>query len=372
MGKDYYNVLGVGKSASKEDIKKAYKDLAKKYHPDISKEPNATDKFKEINEAASVLLDDKKREQFDRFGSEGPQFAQSGGFGGFDFSGSQGFEFDLGDMFGDVFGDLLGSRRRRSRNRGVRGSDLEYGLDIELEDAAFGKKINIEIPRMETCPKCEGSGAKSHNDIVNCPTCEGSGVTRRNMKTPFGVFSQQSTCSECGGEGKIIKKECPECGGNGRVRKTRKIEVHIPTGIDSGASLRVSGEGESGVNGGPDGDLYIRISLKKHKLFTRKGMDLYMELPISFMQAALGTNVEIPTLKGTATLKIPPGTQCNTIFKMKDHGIQSLGSYEKGSQNVKVIVDVPKKLNNKQKELLKEFDKTLDKDQKGFFEEIFS
>ncbi|MFA5141423.1 MAG: molecular chaperone DnaJ [Candidatus Woesearchaeota archaeon] len=367
MAKDYYNTLGVGKNSSKEEIKKAYKNLAKKYHPDVNKEANATDKFKEVNEAASVLLDDKKKQQYDQFGTTDSNMGQGfGGFEGFE-QGFGGFEFDLGDMFGDIFG----RSRKRSRSRGVRGNDLEYGLEISLEDAAFGSSVNLDLPRMETCSKCNGTGAKSSDDIVNCPACNGSGAIRRDMRTPFGTFSQTSTCSECGGEGKTIRRECPECGGNGRVRKVRKIEVKIPAGIDQGSSLRVSGEGEAGVNGGPNGDLYVTITLKKHKIFSRKGLDISMEMPITFAQAVFGASVEVPTLKGKADLKIPAGTQCNTIFKMKEHGIPSLDGYSIGSENVKVIVDVPEKLSAKQKELLKEFDKTLDK-KKGFFESVFS
>lgn len=367
MGKDYYKTLGVEKNASKEDIKKAYKNLAKKYHPDINKDSNATEKFKEINEAASVLIDDKKREQYDQFGSADPRMQ---GFEGFDFGRGFGFDFDLNDM-GDMFEGLFSSGRRRQRSRAVRGNDLQLEVMLSLEDAAAGLKTTINVPRMETCAKCNGSGAESAKDIETCPICKGTGMMKREMRTPFGIFAQTSTCSECSGEGKSIRNECPECGGNGRIRKTRKIEVDIPAGVDTGSRLRVAGEGEAGVHNGHNGDLYVFITVKKHPVFTREGDDIYMEYPISFAQAAIGATIEVPTLKSKATLKIPPGTQCNTVFRMKGYGIPSLEGYETGSQNVKVIVDVPKKLSKPQKELLKEFDKTIST-KKGFFDGIFN
>ncbi len=366
MSKDYYKTLGVGKSASKADIKKAYKRLAKKYHPDLNKESGSADRFKEINEAASVLGDDKKRNHYDQFGSTGANFGQ--GFEGFSgFTGAQGFgfDFDLGDMFEGIFGG-----RKRRKSSAVRGRDIEFEITINLEDTAFGMKKNISIPRMETCKKCSGSGAKSESDIVSCPSCNGNGVMKREVRTPFGIFSQSSTCHECNGQGKTIKKACSECGGAGRIRNTRKLEIEIPAGVHDGSRLRIRNEGEAGIHGGPQGDLYVYINVNKHDIFTRKGDDIYLELPISYAQATIGATIDVPTLKSKASLKIPAGTQCNTVFRMKDYGIPSLGGYGKGSQNVKVVVDVPEKLTKKQKELLKEFDKTV-KRKKSFLESVF-
>lgn len=369
MSKDYYKILGVGKDASKEEIKKAYKKLAKKYHPDLNKgDTSSADKFKEINEAASVLTDEKKRSQYDNFGTTG-NFGQ-GGMGGFDFSGFSGgqgfgFDFDLGDMFDGLFG----GRRRSRRNAVIRGRDIEIALTIELEDAAKGIKKTIQVPRMETCKECSGTGARSESDIISCSRCGGSGVMKREVKTPFGIFAQSSTCSECNGEGKTIRKACNVCGGNGRVRNTRKIEITIPAGISDGSRLRISGEGEVGPHNGPSGDLYVLIEINPHKIFERKGDDIYLELPISYAQAVLGAEVDVPTLNGTVTLKIPAGTQCNTIFRMKGNGIPNINGYGIGAENVKVVVDVPTKISKKQKELLKQFDKTI-KNKKSFLESI--
>ncbi|MBS3112594.1 molecular chaperone DnaJ [Candidatus Woesearchaeota archaeon] len=367
MGKDYYKVLGLGKDASKEEIKKAYKKLAKQYHPDLNKESDSDEKFKEINEAASVLGDDKKRQQYDQFGTADTNF--SSGQGGFDFSGFSGgnfgFDFDLGDMFDGLFG---GKRRRKSSS--VRGSDIEFEITINLEDAAFGKKKTINIPRMETCKSCHGTGAKSDSDIINCRLCQGSGVIKSEVRTPFGIFAQSSTCHDCNGHGKTIRKACSNCGGNGRVRNTREIEIEIPGGIHDGSRLRVKNEGEAGINGGNKGDLYVYINVQKHDIFKREGDDIYLELPISYAQAVMGANVDVPTLKGVASLTIPAGTQCNTVFRMKEYGISNLEGYGKGSQNVKIVIDIPTKLNKQQKDLLKEFDKTV-KNKKGFLESVF-
>jgi len=367
MGKDYYQVLGVGRDASKEEIKKAYKKLAKQHHPDLNKGNSASaEKFKEISEAASVLGDDKKKAQYDRFGSDGMNHGSGGsGFDGFSSGQGFGFDFDLGDMFEGIFGG-----RRQKRSRAMQGSDLEFHLTVELEDAAFGVKKTINVQRMETCKKCGGSGAKSASDIVSCSKCGGHGVLKREVRTPFGVFAQTVSCDDCNGHGKTIKAECLECGANGRVRAVRKLEVSIPAGISSGSRLRMQNEGEAGVNGGPNGDLFILISVAKHKIFRRENNDIFLEMPISYAQAVLGDKIDVPTLKGVAELKIPAGTQCNTVFRMKEYGIPSLDGYGIGSQNVKVVVDVPKKLSTKEKSLLKQFDKTVTK-KKGFLESVF-
>lgn len=363
--KDYYKVLGVDKNASKEDIKKAYKKLAKKYHPDISKEEDAQEKFKEINEAAAVLGDDKKREQYDRFGTSANGFSDFSGSDfsnfGFDFGGSD-FGFDFEDIFDRFFG---GGRRSRGPRR---GRDLLYEMDITLEDAFYGATRDIEIPRTETCPDCKGSGAESESDIETCEECNGTGTIKQARRTPFGMFQTQSACPKCKGQGRRIKKECYTCDGTGLVRKRRKIQVTIPKGAEDGMRLRITGEGEAGEKGAQPGDLYIVMREKEHDLFERRGNDIHIDVPISFVQAAMGAQVDVPTLKSKAKLTVPAGTQPDTILRMKDKGIPGINGGT-GDQLVKIIVEVPEKLTKKQKELLKEFDKESKK--KGFFSKVF-
>jgi len=370
MAKDYYEILGVSRDASKEDIKKAYKRLAKKYHPDLNKhDKDAAEKFKEINEAYSVLSDDKKRANYDRFGHA--EYDAHHGFSGFG-SGFGGINIDLGDIFGDsIFDEFFGFSRSK-RKQPQRGADLRYDLEITLEEAAFGTDKHIIIPKLESCNACHGTGAKSPDDIKVCETCHGSGVHVRQQRTPFGIFQTQTTCSACKGTGKTIKKFCSVCDGHGRIEKTKKLIVKIPAGASDGMQLRLAGEGEAGELGSPPGDLYVVIHIKDHKIFSRKGNDLYIEVPISFTTAALGGEVEVPTLDGnSATLKIPAGTQTHTVFRMKEKGIPYLHGHGRGSQMVKVIVEVPSKLTKKQKELLKELDKlSKDNPTKRFFEKV--
>jgi molecular chaperone DnaJ len=373
--KDYYKILGVDKNATKEEIKKAYKKLAKKYHPDLNKDdPNAADKFKEINEAASVLADDEKRSRYDQFGTTAEGFGS--GAGGFDFEDimgnifNQGFDFDsIFDSFfgGSGLGGVFGGRRRR---RGPRpGDDLRYDMEITLEEAAEGAKKTIKIPHTVKCPECRGTGAESEDDIIECPECEGSGFVRRTQRTPFGLFSTQSACPKCRGQGTYIKAKCPECSGHGKISKTSEIEIAVPAGAETGTNLRIEGAGEAGDNGAEPGDLYIIIHAKDHKVFERDGNDIYVKVPVSFATAALGGQIEVPTLHSKATLKIPPGTQTGTVFRMREKGIPSLHGYGTGSQLVEVEVAVPKKLSKKQKDLLKQFDKTVDK--KSFLKDLF-
>lgn len=366
MSKDYYKILGVEKNATKEEIKKAYKKLAKKYHPDLNKEANAAEKFKEINEAAAVLADDEKRSKYDQFGTaDGPQFGQ----GGFDFSDfmnqTSGFGFDFDSIFESFMGGGMFGRRKRAR----RGYDLRYDLEITLEEAAQGTKKEIEIPHLVKCPDCKGTGAKSEDDVIECPDCQGSGFVRRTARTPFGIFSTQSSCPRCKGQGTAIKNKCQKCKGEGRISKTTKLDIKIPAGAETGTNLRVPGGGEAGDRGADSGDLYIIIHVKHHKIFQRQGDDLFLEIPITFSQAALGAKIEVPTLEGKAELKIPAGTQSGTILRMKGKGIPFLHGSGKGSQLIKVNIKTPKSLNKKQKELLKEFDKTLGK--KKFFNKLF-
>jgi molecular chaperone DnaJ len=360
----------VSKDATKDEIKKAYKNLAKKYHPDLNKDHGDGEKFKEINEAASVLGDDNKRSQYDQFGTTSENFNNQGGFDfrnfGFDFGDSE--SFDFGDVFESFFGG--GSRRRAQRSQPRRGNDLLYELEIELEDAAFGTKKSIVIPRLETCDSCHGSGAESKSDVIKCPDCNGAGYVRQERRTPFGYFSTSGPCRKCNGSGQVIKNECPVCDGTGVIKKTRKIEINIPKGAEDGIKLRVAGEGEAGEKGGPSGNLYVEINVKPHKTFTREDDDLYIEVPISFVQAALGSEIEVPTLDGKATLKIPAGTQTNTIFRMRGKGMPHLQDSSYGDEKVKVIVHVPEKLSKRQKELLEEFEK--ENKEKGFFGKVFN
>ena len=307
--KDYYKILGVGKNATKDEIKTAYKKLAKQYHPDLNKSPDASEKFKEINEAAAVLGDDQKRAQYNQFGTAGEQFQ---GFSGFDFSdfmsdiGGMGFDFD--SIFENFFGG--GGRARRRQ----RGSDLRYDLEIELEDAAFGAAKTISVLKDEECHKCKGTGAESPDEIITCDECRGRGVSTRTQRTPFGLFSTTTTCRKCKGQGKYIKRECHECSGRGIVEKTRKIEIKIPAGAVDGTNLRIQGEGEAGGRGVQSGDLYVVVHVNPHKIFKRHGNDIYLKIPVSFPTAALGGEIEVPTLKGKADLKIPAGTQSGTIL----------------------------------------------------------
>ena len=347
MTKDYYKVLGVDKGASQEEIKKSYKKLAKKYHPDMNKgNKSAEEKFKEINEAYSVIGNQKSREHYDRFGTA-DQFGS--GFEGFDSGGFGGFE--------DLFEGFFGSRRGR---RDYSGADLRYDLSITLEEAASGIKKDITVQKLESCDKCSGSGSKDRK-TDKCSQCNGSGVLKRAQRTPFGVFQTSTTCRQCSGEGNVIRNACSKCNGEGRLSQKKKLSVKIPAGIYTGSKIRVRGEGEAGVRGGNQGDLYIFISVNPHKHFHRQRDDIYYELPISFIQAIFGDEIEVPTLHGKATLKIPAGTQPETIFRMKDKGIPHLHDHGKGSQMVKIRVEIPTKLSKKEKDVLKEYSKTLKK-----------
>ena len=364
---DYYETLGVSKSASKEEIKKAYKNLAKKYHPDVNKDPNAQEKFKKINEAASVLGDEKKREQYDRFGTAD----NNQGFGGFDFSnfggfGGQEFSFDFGDIF-----DMFSGRGARKRSRQRKGADLLYEMTIDLEEAAKGKKENIVINHNDKCEKCDGTGAENLSDIKTCETCNGSGMVSRVSRTPFGMFQQTTTCRSCGGEGNVVKNFCESCEGERIVRKKSKIEVDIPPGVHTGVRLRISGKGEASPEGGPSGDLYVLINVKDHPIFTREGNDIYCKANISFVQATLGAEIDVPTLDGEASLEIPAGTQSHSLLKLRGKGIPDLRRSTVGDQYVRVIVDIPKKLSKEQKELLKMLDKTFEK-KKSLIDKIFT
>ena len=362
--RDYYEVLGVEKNATGEEIKKAYRKLAKQYHPDVNEDKDsASEKFKEASEAYSVLSDDQKRRQYDSFGHAA--FDQTaggrGGFGGFD---------DFMGGFGDIFESFFGGGGRSARRNGpVRGSDLRMELRITFEEAAFGVKREVRLNKDETCEACGGTGAKRGTSPQTCASCSGTGQIRQQRSTAFGSFVNVVDCPDCGGRGSIIKEPCTDCSGRGSLTKLKTISVDIPAGIDNGQILTMRGMGAAGQRGGPAGDLQIYIYVQPHELFTREGYDLYFDMPVSFVDAALGAELTIPTLDGKAKLKMGEGTQTGTVFRLKDKGITHLHSSRKGSLYVKVNIEVPKKLNEKQKSLLREFDK-LGTKHKSFFERV--
>jgi len=358
--RDYYEVLGVNKDASDDDIKQAYRKLAMKYHPDKNRgNAEAEEKFKEATEAYEILRDPKKRASYDKFGHEGVAGFEGFGRGAYsDFSDIFG-DFDLGDIFEGFFGSGFRQGNRGKKPR--RGADIQYDLTITLEDAATGKEVQIEVPRHETCAVCGGTGSAAGTKPSGCPVCNGMGQIRQTQ----GFFSISQTCYKCRGAGKIITSPCRECSGAGLVQKQRKITVKIPAGVESGSRLKISGEGEQGPNGGIRGDLYVFIHIKKHAIFERHGNDILNVVSISFPLACLGGEIEVPTILGkTAKMKIPPGTENGHIFRMKGNGIPYLGSYGRGDQLVKVNITVPKKLSPRQKELLQEFAK-IDSEEVG-------
>jgi len=340
--RDYYEVLGLTKGASKEEIKKAYRKLSKQYHPDINKEANAVDKFKEISEAYEVLSDDQKKAQYDQFGHTSP----NQGFGG----GADGFGFD--DIFSSFFG---GGSRRRDPNAPRKGEDLQYSMTIDFEEAVFGKETEIEIPKEETCETCHGNGAKPGTTPDTCSHCQGTGQINVTQDTPFGRMVNRRACHHCSGSGKVIKDKCTTCHGQGTVSKRKKIKVSIPAGVDDGQQLRVTGQGEPGTNGGPSGDLYIVFRVRAHERFERDGDDIYFELRLTFPQASLGDEIEVPTVHGKVKLKIPAGTQSGTTFRLKGKGVKNVHGYGMGDQHVVVKIVTPTKLTEKQKQLLRDF-----------------
>lgn len=346
MTKDYYNILEIDRKAADADIKKAYRRLALKYHPDRNPgDKTCEEKFKEINEAYACLSDHQKRTNYDRFGtaeSVGADF----GFGGFgDFSS------DFGDIFGNIFGDFFGDFTGRRRARPTKGQDLRYDLELNLKEAVFGTQKKLDILRWETCYVCNGTRSKPGKSPAVCPTCKGAGQTRLQQ----GFFSISRTCGRCEGTGSVITDPCTECKGHGKTRKKHSVSLKVPPGVDTGIRLKVSGEGEAGSYGGPNGDLYVVLNVTPDPFFKRKGSDLLCEAPISFVQAALGAEIEVPTIDGTSTIKIPAGTPSGRVFHLMGKGVPKLGGYNRGDQYVTVFVDVPKKLTARQKELLKEF-----------------
>jgi len=362
--RDYYDVLGVGRQASEDEIKSSYRRLAKKYHPDVNKAPDAEEKFKEVSEAYEVLADKDKRGKYDQFGHSGVNF------------GGQGFEWqnfshfsDIEDMFSgqDFFGrnvfDLFfgqGMGRQRERGGAIRGTDIRYDVEVSLEEIAEGVKKKLYVSREEPCHECKGTGSRS-GSLKTCPDCRGRGQVTRQQRTPFGYLASTSVCGRCGGRGKVADDPCKNCGGEGLEKASRDIEVTVPAGVSEGSHLRLRGEGNSGEYGGPKGDLYVVIHEKDHPVFQREGDDIICRVTVTFTQAALGAEIEVPAITGKLTLKVPAGTQSHTIMRLRGQGIPRLQGSGRGDEHVQIIVEVPKKLNRRQKELVEEFAKVEDK-----------
>ena len=369
--RDFYEVLGVPRSATDDEIKKAYRKLAKKYHPDLNPDDSSAEqKFKEVSEAYEILSDKEKRSRYDQFGHAGvdPNFGAGGGAGGFGGFGG----FDMGDIFGDIFGGGFGGfgGRSNARRGPQRGSNVSTDVTITFEEAAFGCEKEINLYRIETCPDCSGSGAKAGTEVTTCSVCGGRGQVTTTQRTILGNMQTVTTCSACGGKGKVAKEPCSKCAGKGRVKKNRKIKVKIPAGIDNGQTISLSGQGNAGEQGAPNGDLYVSVYVKPSPMFERNGYDVSYKMDISFAEAALGATVEVPTLDGKVKYEIPEGTQPGTVFRFKGKGIPYLKRSGRGDQYVMVNVVVPKKLSGKQKELLREFaGMTNGKEKsKGFFD----
>ncbi|MDZ5712220.1 molecular chaperone DnaJ [Jeotgalibacillus haloalkalitolerans] len=362
--RDYYEVLGISEGASKDEIKKAYRKLSKKYHPDINKDEDAGEKFKEVKEAYEVLSDDQKRAHYDQFGHTDPNQGFGGGAG---FDGFGGFE----DIFSSFFG---GGGRRRDPNAPRQGNDLQYTMTIKFEEAVFGKETDIEIPKEEQCETCGGDGAKPGTKPETCHHCNGSGQLNVEQQTPFGRIVNRRVCHHCEGSGKLVKDKCTTCGGNGKVKKRKKIHVKIPAGVDDGQQMRVAGQGEPGVNGGPPGDLYVVFRVRPHEIFEREGDDIFLDMPITFVQAALGDELEVPTVHGKVKWKLPAGTQSGTAFRLKGKGVKNVHGYGQGDQHIRVKVITPKKLTDRQKTLLREFAEISgdvpDEQHDNFFEKV--
>jgi molecular chaperone DnaJ len=360
MAKDYYELLGVHRNATDADLKRAYRRLAHEFHPDKNAgDKSAEEKFKEINEAYAVLSDAQKRAYYDQYGvAPGAQGAGPGGFGA-----------GMGDIFGDIFEEFFGGGSR-GRSRAAAGDDLRYNLKISFEDAVFGTGTKIRVPRWERCPDCDGLGAKSKDGIATCTACRGAGQVRMQQ----GFFSISRTCSRCGGEGRVITDPCTTCGGRKRIERERILQVKIPAGVETGNTIRLTGEGELGSSGGPPGDLYVYITVEEHSLFKREGQDIICEVPVSFAQAALGAEIEVPTVTGSAKLKVPAGTQPGHVFRLKGKGFPYLRGSGSGDQLCRMIVEVPSRLSQRQKELLQEFERLSGDNAtpiiKGFFEKV--
>lgn len=369
--RDYYEVLGVGRDAGQEEIKKAYRRLARQYHPDANNGNKETEaKFKEVKEAYDVLSDPQQRSRYDRYGHQPEGF---GGFGG-GYGGMGDFTSGIEDIFETFFGGgFTGTRRRQQQAGPQRGADLRYDMEITLEEVVRGKETTINVPRLEVCPDCHGSGGREGAAPVTCNACGGSGQQQVVRNTAFGSFMSIHTCEACRGEGRIVKDRCPGCRGEGRITRERKIEVKVPPGVEDGSRLRLNGEGEGGLRGGPAGDLYVIMHIRPHDIFQRRGSDLSCQVPISYVDAALGGDIKVTTIDDVAKLHIPEGTQHGTIFRLKGKGVPHLRGYGRGDLLVSVRVEVPRRLNARQKKILREFAEAGGaklSEEKGFFERV--
>ncbi len=368
---DYYELLGISRGAGQDEIKKAFRKLARQYHPDVNKEPAAEAKFKEINEAYEVLSDEQKRAAYDRYGHAA--FRNGSGFGG--GQGDFGNFTDINDIFSEFFGGFTHTGTAQQRRSPRRGADLRYDLKLEFLEAVFGVEKEIEIVRNETCPRCTGNGAEPGTTPSRCRTCNGTGEVRRMQQSILGSFVSVTTCPTCGGSGEVIAVPCKQCGGKKQIRSTRALSVNIPPGVDNGTQMRLNNEGEPGVNGGPPGNLYVVINVTPHAYFRRKDQDIIVEVSINIAQAALGDEVEIPTVDGKEKLVIPPGTQSGGVFRIKGKGVPHLRRSARGDQIVVVDVGIPQSLTPEQRRLFLELAKTLGKDvvpqqAKGFFDKL--
>ena len=357
--RDYYEVLGIQKGASEDEIKKAYKKLARKYHPDMNPgDKEAEEKFKEVNEANEVLSDPEKKARYDQFGFAGVEPNYGAGAGGGAYGG--GFDFgDLGDIFGSFFGGGFGGGQRRNPNAPQRGESIRASVSVSFTEAAFGCEKSVTLERSEQCPTCKGNGCAPGTTPEICPDCHGTGTVQTRRQTPMGVFASNGPCRKCGGTGRLIHQPCPDCRGTGAVRKRKTIKVNIPAGIDHGQTISLRGQGNAGKNGGPAGDLLITVMVQPHELFRRDGVDVFCEAPITFAQAVLGAELEIPTIDGKVKYSIPEGTQTGTVFRLKGKGIPVLNGRGRGDQYVTVTIETPRNLNKEQREALRRFSETL-------------
>jgi molecular chaperone DnaJ len=366
--RDFYEVLGIGKTASDDDIKKAYRKLAKQYHPDLNPgDKTAEEKMKEVNEAYEVLSTPEKKSRYDQFGHAGidPSYGGGGGFGGFSGGGISGMGGmggidDLSDLFSSFFGGgFSSSSRTRSATSPRRGQDIQASITISFLEACHGKKVEVTYNRPDKCPECNGSGSAPGGNVSTCPDCNGTGSVKTTQRTPFGVISSESACPKCGGKGKVISDPCKKCGGSGRVNIQKTLSVDIPAGISNGQNIQLSGQGAVGSNGGPYGDLHLRINVRPDEIFQRDGYDIHSDFPVTYTQAVLGDELTVPTIDGNVKYSMPEGTQGGTIFRLRGKGVKKLNRNEHGDHYVHIVVEIPQKLSSKQKEKLREFDESL-------------